>query len=157
MEIISKGGLYGGGSVNQLGSGRPETRNAVLTNILELLRVTENRYSGIPTMMRAFEEAHLPQPVFRDMRGTFKVVFYNGMTAPVTAIDKTDMFQAILAFCAKPRSREELTAFTGKSRYFTMTAVVQPLLREGKLRMTLPDKPKSSKQMYVTISENKTD
>ncbi|MBR5070722.1 MAG: putative DNA binding domain-containing protein, partial [Oscillospiraceae bacterium] len=64
MEIISKGGLYGGGSVSQLGKGRPETRNAALANMLELLRVTENRYSGIPTIMKAFEEAGLPRPEF---------------------------------------------------------------------------------------------
>lgn len=38
MEITSKGGLYGGGSVRQLGKGMPETRNAALANILELLR-----------------------------------------------------------------------------------------------------------------------
>ena len=78
MEIVSKGGLYGGGSVRELGKGRPETRNAALANILELLRITENRYSGIPTMIRAFAEAKLPKPEFSDLRGIFKVTFRNG-------------------------------------------------------------------------------
>ncbi len=32
-----------------------------------------------------------------------------------------------------------------------MTSVVQPLLDEGKLRLLLPDKPKSPKQKYVKV------
>ena len=43
INLVSKGGLYGGGSLSMLGRGRPETRNSALINILELLNVTENR------------------------------------------------------------------------------------------------------------------
>ena len=50
MEIINSGGLYGKISIDALGKVRPETRNAALANMLELLNITENRYSGIPTM-----------------------------------------------------------------------------------------------------------
>ena len=45
MEIINSGGLYGKITIDALGKVRPETRNAALANILELLNVTENRYS----------------------------------------------------------------------------------------------------------------
>lgn len=151
MEIISKGGLYGGGSVEQLGKGRPETRNAALVNILELLKVTENRYSGIPTIYRAFEDASLPRPEFEDRRSVFRVVFRNGIGISEEEIDKTDLHKAVIQFCRVPRNREELTAFTGKSRYYTMSAIVQPLIDQGKLKMTLPEKPKSSKQRYEAV------
>lgn len=147
MDIISKGGLYGGGSVKQLGTGRPETRNPALANILELLKISENRYSGIPIIIRAFEEAGLPKPEFNVTRGIFTVKFQNGIAVE---IDKTDISRAILQYCATPRSREELTAFTGKSRYYTMSFILQPLLTQGKLKMTMPDKPKSPKQRFVT-------
>ena len=150
LEIISKGGLYGGGSVNQLGQGRPETRNAALANMLELLKVTENRYSGIPTIIKAFKDAELPRPEFRVARGVFKVIFRNGTGVPDTEIDKTDIHRAILEYCRIPKSREELTTFTGKSRYYTMSAIVQPLIDQGRLIMTMPDKPKSPKQRFVT-------
>jgi ATP-dependent DNA helicase RecG len=149
MEIVSKGGLYGGGSVNQLGKGRPETRNATLANILELLKVAENRYSGIPTIFRAFEKADLPKPEFIVERGTFKVKLRNGIEMPDTEIDKTDIHRAVVQFCATPRSREELTAFTGKSRYYTMSAIVQPLIEQGRLKMTMPEKPKSPNQRFI--------
>ena len=57
--------------------------------------------------------------------------------------------KAILDFCSIPRSRAELIEFTGKSRTYTMISLVAPLVSAGKLKMTLPDKPKSSKQRYI--------
>lgn len=150
MEITSKGGLYGGGSVCQLGKGRPETRNPALANILELLKITENRYSGIPTIMKSFEDAGLPSPTFDVVHGIFKVIFRNGIDIDADQIDKSDIFSAVILYCSVPRTREELTSFTGKSRYYTMSAIVQPLIEQGKLAMTIPDKPKSVNQKYVS-------
>jgi ATP-dependent DNA helicase RecG len=150
MEIISKGTLYGGGSVKQLGEGRPETRNAALANMLEVLKITENRYSGIPTIIKAFEKSGLPRPVFESTRGMFRVIFRNGLVMPTINGNKGDISDAVLRYCSVPRSREELTKFTGKSRYYTMSAIIQPLLEAGQLKMTLPDKPKSSKQRFVS-------
>ena len=149
MVIISKGGLYGGGSVEQLGKGRPETRNPVLANIMELMKVTENRYSGIPTIRRELRLADLPEPEFQVTRGVFSVTFLNGMGIPEEEIDKTDIFNAVVQFCLKPRTRQEITAFTGKSRYYTMSAIVQPLIDQGRIRMTIPNKPKSPNQQFV--------
>ena len=151
MVIRNRGGLYGGGSLNQLGKGRPETRNAALANMLELLRVTENRYSGIPTILREFESAGLPEPKFDVKRGDFEVTFENDIMIPADEIDKSDILAAILLFCKTPRTRRELVEFTGKSQYYTMSTFVQPLLRQGKLVYTIPEKPKSSKQKFVAV------
>ena len=151
LEIISKGGIYGGGSIEQLGKGRLETRNPVLANILELLEVTENRYSGIPTMIRELKNAGLPAPKFEVVHGIFKVIYYNGQEILESEIDKSNISKAIIQFCSIPRSREELTAFIGKSRYYTMSTIVQPLIDQGKLRMTIPEKPKSVNQRYISV------
>ena len=64
MEIINSGGLYGKISIDALGKVRPETRNAALANMLELLKVTENRYSGIPTMRTEFLKCRSSNPGF---------------------------------------------------------------------------------------------
>ena len=64
MEIISSGGLYGRITIDSLGKVRPDTRNAALANMLEILHITENRYSGIPTICREFKQAGLPAPIF---------------------------------------------------------------------------------------------
>ena len=151
MVIRNRGGLYGGGSLKQLGKGRPETRNAALANMLELLHVTENRYSGIPTIFREMETAGLPEPKFEIRRGDFEVTLINNIFVPVDEIDKTDISAAVMIFCKTPRSRKELVEFTGKSQYYTMSAIVQPLISSGKIKYTIPEKPKSPKQRFVTV------
>lgn len=150
MEIKSSGGLYGKITIDSLGKVRPETRNAALANMLELLDVTENRYSGIPTIRAEFRDAGLPAPIFSVRHGEFTVIFKNNIYQAVEVVQRSNLTDDLLRFCATPRSRAELTDFTGMSRYHTMNAIVQPLIDAGKLRLTLPDKPKSSKQKYVT-------
>ena len=77
LEIINSGGLYGNISINELGQVRPDTRNPALANILEVLHYTENRYSGIPTIMNEFASNNFPMPVFSVKHGDFKVVMRN--------------------------------------------------------------------------------
>ncbi|MBP5293208.1 MAG: putative DNA binding domain-containing protein [Clostridia bacterium] len=156
MEISSKGGIYGGGPLSQLGKGRPETRNPALANILELLKITENRYSGIPTIFKAFREAGLPKPEFEIKHGLFKVIFRNGIEVTESEIDKSDISKAIVQFCMVPKSREELVAFTGKSRFFTMSSIMKPLIEQGLIQLTIPEKPKSPNQRFVSIGGKKS-
>ena len=52
IEIHNPGGLYGRMTVDKLGKIQPDTRNPVLATTLETLRITENRYSGIPGILR---------------------------------------------------------------------------------------------------------
>jgi ATP-dependent DNA helicase RecG len=149
MEITNSGGLYGKITIDALGKVHPETRNAALANMLELLSITENRYSGIPTMRMEFQNAGLPAPVFSVKHGEFKVVMKNGYHA-----ETTHLTDAIIEFCSVPRSRSELVSFAGKSRNYVMTQIVAPLVDSGKLRLTMPDKPKSSHQKYVKADVN---
>jgi len=144
MEVTNSGGLYGRINVDSLGKTHPETRNAVLANILELMKITENRYSGIPTMRKECADSGIPSPEFSVIHGEFKVVLRNGYYSAASKSD-TD----IISFCSTPRSRAELIAFTGKSRTYTMIKIIAPLVNAGKLRLTFPDKPKSSKQRYI--------
>lgn len=144
MEVTNSGGLYGKISIDALGKVHPETRNAVLANMLELLNITENRYSGIPTMRREFLNAGLPAPNFSVIHGEFKVVMRNGYLNNSDSIE-----DSILDFCEIPRSRAELIEFTGKSRNYVLKQLIAPLVECGKLKLTIPDKPKSSNQKYV--------
>ena len=149
MEIISCGGLYGKITIDSLGKVRPETRNAALANMLELLDVTENRYSGIPTIRAEFKEVGLPAPIFSVRHGEFSVVFKNNIYQAEASRKSGNMQEDILDFCNIPRSRAELVEFTGMSRYYTMSAIVQPMIDAGKIKLTIPEKPKSSKQKYI--------
>ena len=145
LQVINSGGLYGKTTLNNLGKIRPDTRNAVLANILEILKITENRYSGIPTIQKEMMDAGLSPAEFSVRHGEFFATLYNSVSEP----EYTGKPDDILAFCSVPRSRAELQEFTGKSHFYTMSHIVQPLLDSGALKLTLPEKPKSSKQRYV--------
>ncbi len=149
MEIISSGGLYGKITIDSLGKVRPETRNAALANMLEILHVTENRYSGIPTIRYECEKAGLPAPIFSVRHGSFVVTFKNDFYKSNLMTEGGHSASAIVKFCEIPRTRDELQKFTGYSKYYTMSKIVQPLIESGVLQLTMPEKPKSPYQKYV--------
>ena len=99
---------------------------------------------GIPTMRREFADAGLPAPIFSVIHGEFKVVMKNGLFAETMPIG-----DSLAEFCSKPRTRAEIVAFVGKSKNYVMSHIVAPLVAEGKLKMTIPDKPRSANQKFV--------
>lgn len=64
--------------------------------------------------------------------------------------DKTH--DKILAFCMTPHSKAEIAEYCGykNTKNFT-NRYLRPLLDAGSLKMTLPDKPKSQNQKYITV------
>ena len=144
IEITNSGGLYGRITIDALGKVHPDTRNATLANMLELLSITENRYSGIPTMRNECLKAKLPAPFFSVIHGEFKVIMKNGYN-----MGANDLTESIIEFCTIPRSRDELTQFIGKSRSYVMNKIIYPMVEDGKLKMTVPDSPKSHSQRFV--------
>lgn len=145
IEIINPGQIYGGGNVDSLGRERLETRNSILADMLEVLEVTENRYSGIPTIRKEMREYNLPQPVFLSQRGEFKVILRNSFTDNLN-----DIINLLLDYCSTPRTREEIVKFIGKSKNYVVRTYISPLVLSGQLKLTLPDKPQSSLQKYYS-------
>ncbi len=141
LEVHNPGGLYGRIRVDQLGKVQADTRNPLIATILEDMGITENRYSGIPTIRREMEILGLTPPVFDDGRSNFSVKLLN-MPA--------DKNNDLLTFCKVPRTRTEITQFLGlETNYYVMQNHILPLVREGKLEMTIPNKPKSKNQRFV--------
>ena len=152
LEIQSPGGLYGRIRVNQLGLVQPDTRNPRLASALEVLGVTENRYSGIPLMERAVRAFPNLALEMEDRRGSFYVTFRQKATAvsPLEA-GKGDE-KDLLVFCRAPRSRKEIAEHLGlKTSAYVMTKYIAPLIESGKLRMTIPERPGSHQQKYVAV------
>lgn len=128
-----------------------DTRNQTLTNILEILKLAENRYSGIPTIRLEMKSANLPAPNFENKRGTFVVTLENGRGIDNSIVKSGDIKTDLLRFCKTPRTREEIVGFVELTQYYAMKTLVMPLVEESKLKMTIPDKPKSRNQKYVAI------
>lgn len=163
FELRSPGGLYGRLRIDQLGKVQPDTRNPVLAVAMEVLGETENRYSGIPTIRRELAQARMPEPEFREERGSFVVCFRKAECARQGRELEADGMaeegtrdteeETLLRFCAVPRSRQEIAAFLGiKSVSYAMKTYVSPLVKQGRLRLLLPEKPRSPKQKYVAAS-----
>lgn len=65
-----------------------------------------------------------------------------------------DNTEEILSFCKTPRSRGEIQEFLEiKSRSYFSRNILNPLIKGGLLKLTIPDKPRSPKQKYY--SENR--
>ena len=137
IEVTNPGGLYGRINIDDLGKTKTEIRNPTLVNVLEIMNIAENRHSGIPTIRLEMKNSDLPAPIFEDVRGEFKVTLLN-------------YFNDILQFCKKPRSRMEIAKFLNVTPDYAMSNKIVPLLKEGKLGMTIPDKPKSKLQKYYS-------
>ncbi len=148
LELENPGGLYGRITIDDLGKASADTRNPYLAGALEIMIDTENRFSGIPTVIAELKKAGMPAPVFIDRRGVFKVIFYK---KAIVQDKDVDFVQDILNYCITPRSREELANKFGfeAPTYFIKTYIT-PLIEDGKIKMTMPDKPKSKFQKYYS-------
>ena len=147
IDISNPGGLYGRLTLDELGKTKADVRNPFLAAALEILDTTENRYSGIPTIYAEMKKAGLKEPKFENNRGTFKVTLYNEKAENPKISDE------IIAFCKKPRTKETLAKQFGydeKHPTYFIKNYVLPLIEEGKLRYTIPEKPKSKNQQIVS-------
>ncbi|MGN1318218.1 MAG: ATP-binding protein [Lachnospirales bacterium] len=151
IEVENPGGLYGRMTIENLGKVSADTRNPFIANALEVMKETENRYSGIPTIINAMKEANLPKPKFENDRGVFRVTLYNDSIKENTAL--SDEVNEILAFCKTPKSRKELEE-KFKDRItiaYLMSKYIHPLVEDGFLGLTIPTSPKSKNQKYYTL------
>jgi len=145
IEIRNPGGIYGRMSIDQLGKVQADTRNPVLALALEVLGITENRYSGIPTIRREMKTYNLVPAEFLDERGNFIVKFYKKI------LEESNADNDLIDFCHTPRNRKEICEFLGvKSVSYAMKRYIQPLIESGEIKLTMPDTPKSPKQKYFS-------
>ena len=127
LVITNPGGLYGRLTVDQLGRVQPDTRNPVIATAMELLKQTENRYSGIPTVRRLVAEAGMPEPEFENRRGEFRVTLR--LNAQDHADGKNPLSPTFVApiwspgsgtcwtFCSEPRTRSQICRASGHRQH----------------------------------------
>lgn len=144
LEITNPGGLYGRLTFDTLGKIQPDTRNPVLATALEIMNITENRYSGIPTIFKEVKEHGLPEPQFKNERGEFTIC----LRLEDDEKNKNDDF-GLLSFCKIPRTRKDIARHLGLSSVtYAIKTYVQPLIDAGAIKLTIPDMPSSINQKY---------
>lgn len=132
-------------------------------------------YSKNPSISKVFREIGLADELGSGMRNTYKYTkLYSGgipefiegdvfrVIIPLssTAFEKIGPVKLehdkipdeILSFCDQPRTKIEIMEHFGyKDVKNFNNKYIKPLIEFGKLRMTIPDKPKSRNQKYITV------
>lgn len=163
MEIQNPGGIYGNIPIDKLEYMPVEARNPAIVEAMEILGLSENRYTGIPTIKYKCKKAGLPDPEFIDRKGFFKVVFHKRrstvdyltahkvsvMNVKEAGVIYNQTEKKLMEFCTTPRNRQEITEFLGiKSQTYAIREYVTPLVERGLIQLDRPEAPRSQKQLY---------
>lgn len=127
--------------INAIGSVR---RNPVIADLFHRMKFMERRGSGLKKILSETEK--LPgyseelKPEFFSTPSDFRVVLKN-----------INCIISLLEFCSIARTRDEMQEYFGvSSREYFRKNILKPLLEAKQLVMTIPDKPKSKYQKYIT-------
>ncbi len=158
IEITSGGGLPQGLSQEEFLEGVTAPRNKELIRVFKDVDLIENIGSGVLRILDAYDKSCFK---FMDhfLRVSFKYKenpFEYDDTAKTKSSKKSSKIavseQQILELCKTEKSLKEITEYFGyKDVYKFKNNYINKLLQDNKLKMTIPDKPKSRNQKYVTI------
>jgi ATP-dependent DNA helicase RecG len=173
LTIWSPGGMFGGGTMDEKNIYQMESRrrNPILADLFSRLALMERRGSGLRKMVAESEKLfgynEVFKPVFHSTRDEFRVTFWNLKYVSADTPQDTDHVtdyvtdhvtdyvekkkKEILVFCASPKSRKEIMEYLNLSHAANFRKLyLNPLLEAEKLRRTIPDKPKSVNQKYIS-------
>ncbi len=160
LEIQNPGIMPPGMSIEQFKAGVSRIRNPVIARVFSELGLIEEWGSGYKRIQTACEKNNYPQPKWEEMGTVLRVTFFPFSTklglsrdpvgtksGPSLALNPDE--KNILALCQQPQTATELMqAMNWKNRTKFRKKYLIPLIDKGFLRMTIPDRPQSSKQKY---------
>jgi len=156
LEIRSPGCLPPGMTLDGLKEGISIPRNLVIARIFHMLGWVEQFGTGYFRIKQACEKDGYPLPEWREM-GPYTDVILRPINMELvhdlsdgTKSGPSEEEQKILSLCATPKSITDLmTAIGWKNRTKFRNRFIMPLLEQGLLTMTIPDKPSSRLQKYL--------
>ena len=122
----------------------------------------EKAGSGVDKIVGGWEYLNLPTPTVEEETRPDYVVLTLALKKeekPITPQDanktirKKQRIKMLLEFCREPKSLADMMEHLGlKDRKSFIQGYINPLLGEGVIAMTAPDKPTSGNQRYVTVT-----
>ena len=156
IEVVSPGGLPRGMTLADLGR-KSVRRNALIADLLHRIDFIEKAGTGIKRIRDEAREQGCPEPVFEN-NGFFTAIFQpNPEVRARAATQLTDQVTGevtgevlrLLCVLHGEMKRQEMQAALGlKHEDHFRDAYLVPSLKAGVVEMTIPDKPRSSKQRY---------
>jgi len=170
LEITSPGPLPDTMPPDALGTGRSEIRNRVLAPIFKELKLIEARGTGIQKMRAETQKFPEIELVLQETGHAFQVQFIKieaqdethvtpqdaPQVTPQDAPQVTPQVLQLLSVLKDVEDRETLQSALGLKaiKNFRFLYLV-PALAAGFIEMTIPDKPRSSKQKYRLTERGK--
>ena len=166
IDIESPGFLLPGMTVQDMQNGVSRIRNPVIARVFRELHLTEQWGSGVKRIFAEASAQGLPEPRVTEIATGVRLSVF--LAAPhdarPTAAQNPSLAQVseqvgaqvseqvakLLLHCAaQPRSKQEMLVVLGLSNaYLNYKRHIVPLLEQGLIAMTLPDKPQSRLQRY---------
>lgn len=110
---------------------------------------------GIEKIRESCEEHGIKMAEYKVSSSEIMVMF-RGLNTQDTTQDTTqdNIKKRILKYCSEPKSKKEIAAYLGfADEQGFAKRHLKPLLAEDVLTMTIPNKPNSKKQKYVTVKK----
>lgn len=149
VKIQSPGELYGEQQIEKIKHMSGPKRNAALAKNLETLGIIKNAGSGLSKIESAMEEYSLYGPKFIQENGYFIVTLDN--IPKKDSHYPVDDIHNLVAFCKTPKTRAEICRYLGlASQSYAIQTYVNPLVNSGRIRLSMPEKPSSHKQLYYS-------
>ena len=166
IEIWSPGSLPAGMTLDLLRKDHASVlRNAALAEMLYLAGYIEHWGTGIRNMQTWMREYGLSEPEYREDGLSFVTVLKRKQAAahPASTMQAPCKYHAsimqvkkALEFCLSPQKRGDIQQHLDlKNRDHFRKTILNPMVEEELLALTVPDKPKSPKQHYMTTDKGK--
>lgn len=137
------------------GNEHPLRRNPLIARTLYYSKDMENFATGLKRIQKLCDEANCKVEYNASPYG-FSVIFYRKTNTPQVTpqvkynVDMNAKEKALLEFCQCPKALQEMMEFMGLvDRKHFRKRYLQPMLKNGWLKMTIPAAPRSSLQRYV--------
>ena len=167
LEIYSPGGMFNGKiiqneNIQKVGSSR---RNPVIADLFHRMKYMERRGSGLKKIIKETEflvgYTEELKPEFESTATDFRVIFKNVNYSSENSDQVNDqdsdqvsdqvVFDKIVDFCKNERSKKEICEYLDyKNLTYFSRKYLKPLIESGDIVLTIPDKPNSKNQKYVT-------
>jgi ATP-dependent DNA helicase RecG len=176
LEIQNPGIMPPGMSIDQFKAGLSRLRNPVIARVFRELELIEEWGSGYKRIKEACFKGGYPEPIWEELGTVLRVTFFpHSETSQLSAKaprhqgakleprhqgteteEYKNVIQQICIFCREPRLMSEiLHSLDRTDRTKFRKRYIYPMIQDGLLELTLPNKPKSSNQRYLITETGK--
>ena len=149
IEVLSPGMLYGGLDIATAKMGKSRCRNEAIAEAFHYMHIIESWGTGVPRLYNRSAEYDIDE-VQENKESENEELKHSFVSIGLDVKE----YARLMEFLNVPRTRQEIQEFCGyKSRDYLRKNILAPLIEAGKVDMTIPEKPQSSKQKYVKYTK----